>query len=574
MAAVTARVRRNVSTEHDHDGSSPSPPSSSTTTMEPLSDKMLKVQQREREQTNWLYGLFCLLLCLAVGCAHFLILAATAIEREPSVRLVTTRRSTSSRSSSQRPPSGGDLLERARAHYEQCRSKKDDQFDRRTVIPYRNHSLPALPAFGVLDDFPPMMISSTTPAFRHHPGRTTTCTLPPVTACDQTKLTVIFLAYNPDRLEKMYSEMKKLLSYTEFVAELVLVWNGERDIHESIEYGQKVESIARIVYPIRDHGLPNDLLNRYHPQVLGALRTDCLLYYDDDGPFYSKEAIQSAFELWKRNSRHQIGAMARHIRSSAQPVKPKDADDTLFTPYCANDTVSYEFRFFANYDAHMVLPSGSLFHRDYLCYIWHDSMTTIRQFVFNHPVHPDDMTVSMLISQLAGVAPKVYSRRLRSPEKPKLTTTAVSAKQQKKTRRLMEKEEEESKAERVEDGLVAYGNPADAAVASENDYEDHLYHQYTMRRRLAAAAAGMGGVCWDCGSGMTEQKEIWAYLRTEAIASLVRYFGSLSTGSIGWCSVDSPYYRYDRDGRCVPDMAEIGSLPWMKPDGSPKDVCP
>jgi hypothetical protein len=193
-------------------------------------------------------------------------------------------------------------------------------------------------------------------------------------------------------------------------------------------------------------------------------------------------------------------------------------------------------------------------------------MKTIRQFVLDHPVHPDDMTVSMLITQLAGVAPKVYSRRLRVEPKP--TSTTAVAEQKKKQRRLME----DMVAETFDgDGLVVtvVDEGPDASLSS---YEDHVYHQYTLRRRLAAA--GMGGVCWDCGSGMTEQKEIWAYLRTEAIASLVRYFGSLTTGSIGWCAIDSPYYRYDRDGRCVPDMADLGALPWMKADGSPRDQCP
>lgn len=558
--AVT-RVRRNVSADNGDASYTPGLALSDTSELM-MSDKMVKLRRRQKHHQNCLFGTFLLLLMLALGGTKIIVSNHTTIgtttnssnnyNDEISNNSSSQRRTTTSTTTFKKTAttsSSSNLLERAKANYEQCRLRKEDQFDRRTYIPYRNHSLPALPAFGVLDDFTTTMMMPAKDKKDTTGIVTSSCRLPPETACDQTQLTVIFMAYNPDRLGKMYSEMKKLLSY-EFVAELVLVWNGERDIYESTEFGKKVVETARVVYPIRDFGLPNDLLNRYHPKVLGDLKTDCLLYYDDDGPFYSKEAIFSALELWKRHSRHQIGAMARHIRSSAQPEKLKDPDDTQFTAYCANDTVDYEFRFFANYDAQMVLPSGSMLHRNYLCYIWHDDMKVIRKFVLEHPVHPDDMTVSMLISQLAGVAPKVYSRRLRPP------TTTQTAKQK---RRLMEKG-------RVENGkTITYHDAV-------SEYDDHAYHQYAMHRRLAAA--GMGGVCWDCGSGMTEQKEIWAYLRTEAISSLVRYFGSLTTGSIGWCPMDSPFYMYNRDGRCIPDMAEIGSLPWMNPDGSPKHDCP
>ena len=73
---------------------------------------------------------------------------------------------------------------------------------------------------------------------------------------------------------------------------------------------------------------------------------------------------------------------------------------------------------------------------------------------------------------------------------------------------------------------------------------------------------------------MTEMKQYWAELRTQAVNSLVRYFGSLNSGSIGWCPTESPYYDATKDGRCEPSMAKQGWLPWMNPDGTPKETCP
>ena len=60
----------------------------------------------------------------------------------------------------------------------------------------------------------------------------------------------------------------------------------------------------------------------------------------------------------------------------------------------------------------MVLPSGSMLHSNYLCFLWHPALEEIRNFVLQHPVHPDDVTVSTVVSHLAGKAPRVYSRRL------------------------------------------------------------------------------------------------------------------------------------------------------------------
>jgi len=73
---------------------------------------------------------------------------------------------------------------------------------------------------------------------------------------------------------------------------------------------------------------------------------------------------------------------------------------------------------------------------------------------------------------------------------------------------------------------------------------------------------------------MTGKKKIWAGLRSQAINSLIRYFGSINSGSIGWCEGAEFYDPSKKDGKCNPVMARQGWLPWMNPDGTPKDTCP
>lgn len=493
------------------------------------------------------------------------------------------------------PPGFDSMLTRALHHTNQCRSLQDANdfggFDTRTIMPFHNDSVVALPAFGIVN-----ALQSYFSASKETQPDWPICTMPPLEECYETQLTAVFMAYNPDRLGITMKEIKKMLNPTAFqnlVKEVILVWNGDRHIDESkdgiamLAYASTEHSALRIVYPLK-MGFPNDLMNRYHPNVVQPT-TKALLYYDDDGPFYSFEAIQSGFELWKRHSTAQIGAMARQLTYGARQQteqidilgasetsgKKSRPADNKFVSHCTNvdDQVSYEFRFFANYDANMVLPSGSMLHANYLCFLWHPALAEIRKFVLGHPVHPDDITVSMIVSQLAGVAPRVYSRRLEKymPLSSSSSSTAKATKKKKHRRKLLEytpTKNDEDKTIFVDE----HDDDDDQQQLQED--EDPTQMGIIPMSELQRHRSLMFSICWDCGSGMTEAKEYWAQLRAGAVNSLVRYFGSLNSGSIGWCTPDSPYYNAKKDGRCDPSMAKQGWLHWMDPDGSPKQTCP
>jgi Glycosyl transferase family 64 domain len=461
-------------------------------------------------------------------------------------------------------PGFDSIFQRAKKHTEFCKALDSSTnggfrgFDLRSEMPFHNDTVASLPSFGIVSaiqsylDEPQRRESNAWPI----------CQIPPVHECDETQLTVVFMAYNPDRLGITLKEIKRMLDpdvFFKLVKEVILVWNGERHVDESSDGTALLSFIqdhpVRIVYPLK-MGFPNDLMNRYHPQVVQPT-TKAILYYDDDGPFYSYTAILGGFELWKRHPKAQIGAMARQITYSTRQQESKisllgsesrlksQPADNVFISHCTNvdDQVDYQFRFFANYDANMVLPSGSMLHSNYLCFLWHPIFAEIRQFVLMHPVHPDDMTVSMIVSQLAGLAPRVYSRRIDRSEQ------GSKEAKHKPRRRLLETDETISELHDTDLGLIPL-----------SEIQRH--------RSL------MFSICWDCGSGMTEMKQYWAELRTEAVNSLVRYFGSINSGSIGWCTYQSEYYDVNKDGRCWPVMAKVGMLPWMKSDGTPQDTCP
>eukprot|EP00558_Chaetoceros_sp_UNC1202_P010656 CAMPEP_0197236904 /NCGR_PEP_ID=MMETSP1429-20130617/3886_1 /TAXON_ID=49237 /ORGANISM="Chaetoceros sp., Strain UNC1202" /LENGTH=230 /DNA_ID=CAMNT_0042695797 /DNA_START=78 /DNA_END=770 /DNA_ORIENTATION=- len=93
-----------------------------------------------------------------------------------------------------------------------------------------------------------------------------------------------------------------------------------------------------------------------------------------------------------------------------------------FTPICnkqSGDVVEYNYFVFPDYKAHMVLPSGSIVHRNFLCFVWHPVFEELRQFILDHPTHPDDMTMSTLVSHLSGKPLRTFPRNVQeSEEKP------------------------------------------------------------------------------------------------------------------------------------------------------------
>mmetsp|Transcript_1078 Transcript_1078/g.2307 ORF Transcript_1078/g.2307 Transcript_1078/m.2307 type:complete len:498 (+) Transcript_1078:207-1700(+) len=400
------------------------------------------------------------------------------------------------------------VINRTRDFQEHCTSIGLPTDNKKEPLMINNHSA-HLPQFGFLDAFSNYQDTDPYEIDNKYPYK---CELPPETECGETQFTVIFMAYNPDRLQKLLRQIKKMLTdddFSKILAEVVIVWNGVRHVDETslgaelVELGKTLP--LRISYPLKA-GFPNDLMNRYHPRL--EVKTKAIMYYDDDGPFYSYQATLGGFELWKRNSNAQIGAMARKLDLGPRQAEESNGisklpNDRFFVSQCPSDTLNYNYFTFTNFDARMVLPSGSFLHSNYLCFLWHPIFEDIRKYIRQHPVNPDDGTVSMLVSQLAGRAPKVYPRRI---------------------------------------------NPAEK------------------RRRL------MDGINWDA-PGAHDKKMNWGALRTDVANSLARYFGSVNSGSLGWCYGTEYQTKNKKENNCNPEMAKVGMLPWMNEDHTAGDVC-
>jgi len=401
------------------------------------------------------------------------------------------------------------------------------------------------------------------------------CQLPPTKSCDTTSYSVILMSHTISdqlRLQKMIKGIHTL-SKRPSTAEIILVWNAEKEILTNSEDKRAMKLITfdqdsshplRIFYSL-SNGLKNNLLNRYHPSIQPT--EDVVMYFDDDGPFFSEDVMNAGFQLWKLHSDTQVGCMGRNIRftskrmqalqvnatTAAVKLHTENAWETHFSPYdtsysdpagqsavgasrypkftpiCNKETgdmVEYNFNHFPHFMAHMFLPSGTLLHRNFLCFIWHPAFAELRQYILDHPTHPDDIMVSTLVSHLSGRILQTFPRRIRTSKIPDAD----------------ESQYEQNGPLKVE----------------ENRVNQDLVGRD--RRKLL----------WE--------QESWAEMRGEAMNSILNYFGSINPGSIGWC-VGTPYYkeRKGRDGmkafNCEPEFPIIEQIPWMDKNVSASDFC-
>jgi len=403
------------------------------------------------------------------------------------------------------------------------------------------------------------------------------CELPPAKSCDISEYSVILMSHTVDddkRLRKLNKGILDLAS-RKGTAEIILVWNSDKTVliesdkthaKEIVDWANDDSHPLRVFYSL-ENGLENNLLNRYHPMI--NPKHEAIIYFDDDGPFFAEEPMDVGFQLWKFNSDVQVGCMTRNIRfpskrmNEAQKkttelraqhyrddawqshIHPYDTEVVekamvernlkepgypQFTPICRDETgdvVEYNYFVFPHYKAHMSLPSGSILHRNYLCFIWHPVFNQLRQFILDHPTHPDDMTISTLVSHLSGKPIRTFPRSIEKTERRNL--------------RDVDTGENKSVFENYE------------GFHSKVENGEH-------RRKLL----------W--------QQDDWGNMREEAINSILGYFGSINPGSIGWCA--GTEYEVKSNPKenltfnCKPFYPERHMVPWINEGGIGFDECP
>jgi len=392
-----------------------------------------------------------------------------------------------------------------------------------------------------------------------------TCYLPPAKSCDVSTYTLIIMSHTTERLQIFMDPLGGMVDSWPGLTEVIIVWNSPRDTltkavtseapSKEQEYAVKLLQWAdNTTHPLRiffslENGLTNNLLNRYHPKV--KPKNEAVMYFDDDGPFWSRESmVYAGFELWKRNSNVQVGGFPRNVRFLSDRMKAQekinlqrsieivktDVDGCRsvshpeFTPLCRNitgDHVEYNYFTFPDFAGHVLLPSGTFLHRNFLCFIWHPAFEELRQWVITHKTMPDDMTVSTLISHLSGRAPRTFPREVNAGRR-RLSSTDIF------------------------DNLLVQNESSIDHRTLKSPPPDQSH------RRL-----------------LWKQKN-WGGMREEAINSILGYFGSIHPGTVGWCAGTS-YMKDNSRGVpyvCHPEKPTLDMVTWLAEGGIGSAQCP
>jgi hypothetical protein len=419
--------------------------------------------------------------------------------------------------------------------------------------------LPMLPEGGVATALEQWLNENSSPITVHHSEAYPTCYLPPTKSCHVTTYTLVIMSHTTERLEVFMDPLANMVDSWPGLTEVIIVWNSPREtltnaVNNSndskkkrcatmlLQWHEDPSHPLRVFFSL-ENGLSNNLLNRYHPKL--EPKNEAVMYFDDDGPFWSKETmVYVGFELWKRNSNVQVGGFPRNVRFLSDRMKRLEKDNLqksidiittdasggndneaypTFTPICRNvtgDHVEYNYFTFPDFAGHVLLPSGTFLHRNYLCFIWHPAFEELRQWVVAHKTMPDDMTVSTLISHLSGRAPRTFPKE-------------VEVRSSSKSRMLPPND-----FVRVEE------------IDSPSPDQSH--------RRLLWKQKG------------------WGNMREEAINSILGYFGSVHPGTVGWCA-GTPYMKRNNRGVpfvCHPEKPTLDLIPWLVEGGNGSTQCP
>ena len=463
------------------------------------------------------------------------------------------------------------------------------------------------------------------------------CKLPPTTSCHVHNISIIFMAHNIHGLGSIKNNTwgnGKVDYYPkQLVDEIVLVWNGpdRASFEESVEGKGLMKLRDDGIFPLRlfvsaEHGLGNNLLNRYHPLI--APKNEAVLFFDDDGPFFKSFTLEPGFELWKRNSARQVGSLGRRFQISTSDRRfalqmesmNMNIDEVLneresarydidaidqqpFLPHCrthAGDQVRYEFNSFYDFHAQMVLPSGSFLHRNLLCFIWHPAFEELREYVRRHPTHPDDIAVSNLVSQITGRSPRIYVRygwhrnvknllddgnlEHRINESDTCTFTMLPKYEDGESvrrRRLLS-----SAMTNASKSILAL-NEDDETLMRQKEDDSEQYDNYMLQRSASrnilksdndndTTRSGTSHYGQSRRSLLWEDNKDWGDLRDDALNSIVGYFGSFNGGSVGWC-LSTRFYQKSPGKKmhsCDRTSATIDWLPWINEGGIGHSICP
>ena len=173
-----------------------------------------------------------------------------------------------------------------------------------------------------------------------------------------------------------------------------------------------------------------------------------------------------------------------------------------------------------------------------------------------HPTHPDDITVSMIVSHVSGRSPRVYTRRMHKRNAKKVESDGkITDMHWKYFQTVVMLPPRGSLSNHVRRRLEI-----EEEISSSKQYEDYLYESRVEK-------IGRRKLLWN--------EEEWAGLREDALNSISSYFGSFNGGSVGWCLTTQFHVRTKNNLHwCEPVISGLDWAPWINEGKIEYDACP
>jgi len=290
----------------------------------------------------------------------------------------------------------------------------------------------------------------------------------------------------------------------DLLREIVLVWNSPEELLPA--------DIRAMSKDSSHHGAvrivcfdTNSLLNRFHPRV--APKTRAVVFGDDDKRM-AEASLRIGYLKWCcGNADRAVGGIGRRFWASKTGIE-----------YHTSGRMQ---------DIQMVIPTGMIIDRGYLCHFWRRAFEPLHNFVNYSPSKPDDIAMNLLVQHLSGKGPRNYPQVVDRPGQLPAVT---------RRRRLVAARHQQQGSYQRRRRILRSKKNATAAVEG-NDTEVDVYSadsqssepQGLRRRRLGMAGAA-----------------VWPLWRSDGALWTAYFFGGVPRISPGYCNEGIPVAKWKR----------------------------
>ena len=183
-------------------------------------------------------------------------------------------------------------------------------------------------------------------------------------------------------------------------------------------------------------------------------------------------------------------------------------------------------------------------------FIWHPAFKELRDYVLAHPTHPDDITVSMIISHVSGRAPRVYSRNMH--KRNALSKVLVNDELKDINAPISNTVMLPPRSSLSDHRRLSLN---EKGIDSDRWLKDRIIYEEANSARMVQKE-GRRNLLWN--------KEEWPLLREDALNSITGYFGSFNGGSVGWCLTTIFHTKTDEGLHwCESEISSLDWSPWV-----------